>query len=68
MILLGERRSVATEIFPVQLLSSTKATWIDLESKQGLRDEKPATNRLCHDTACHYAEIRANVKDSVRTS
>ena len=65
---LGERRTDPREICPVPLLSATNTTWIDLGSNQGLRDEKPATNRLSHDTVRQYVEIRANVKDSVRTS
>jgi hypothetical protein len=58
IIVLGERRRDPREICPVPLLSATNTTWTDLGSNQGLRDEKPATSRLSHDTTCHYAEIR----------
>jgi hypothetical protein len=50
MIFAGETE-VLGENLPSAILSTTNPTWIDPGAKPGLRGERPATNRLRHDTA-----------------
>jgi hypothetical protein len=38
---------------PSATFSTTNPRWIDPGANPGLRGERPATNRLSHDTACH---------------
>jgi hypothetical protein len=47
MKLTGENRSTWRKTCPSATLSTTNPTWTD----PGLRGERPATNRLSHDTA-----------------
>jgi hypothetical protein len=51
MKLTGENRSTGGITCPSATLSTTNLTWTDPESNQGLRGERPATNRLSHGTA-----------------
>ena len=51
MELTGKNRSTRGKTCPSETLSTTNPTWTDPESKPGLRGERPATNRLSHDTA-----------------
>jgi len=51
MILTGETRSIGNKTCLCATLSTTKLTWIDLESNPALRGEKPATNPG-HGMAC----------------
>jgi hypothetical protein len=47
----GENRSTRGKTCPSATLSTTNPTWTDPGSSPGLRGERPATNRLSHDTA-----------------
>jgi hypothetical protein len=47
MIFAGETE-VLGENLPSATLSTTNPTWIDPGANQGLRGERPATNRLSH--------------------
>jgi hypothetical protein len=47
MILIGEKCSSGT----TATLFSTNSTWNGLRSKPGLRNERPAADRLSHGTA-----------------
>jgi hypothetical protein len=51
MKLTGETRSTREETCPSATLSTTNLTRTDPGLNPGLRGEKPATNRLSHDTA-----------------
>jgi hypothetical protein len=51
MKLTGETRSTRGETCPSANSSTTNPTWTDLRSNPGLRGDRPATNRLSHDTA-----------------
>jgi hypothetical protein len=51
MKLTGENRSTGGKTCPSVTLSTTNPTWTDPGSNQGLRAERPATNRLSHGTA-----------------
>jgi hypothetical protein len=46
MKLTGENRSTRRKTCPSATLSTTNPTWTDPWSKPGLRDGRPATNRL----------------------
>jgi hypothetical protein len=48
MKLTGKNRSTRGRTRPSANLSTTNPTWTDPGSSPGLRDEKPATNRLSH--------------------
>jgi hypothetical protein len=51
MKLTGENRSTrGGKTCPSATLSTTIPTWTDPGSNTGLRGERPATNRLSHDT------------------
>jgi hypothetical protein len=49
--LTGENRSTRGKTCPSATLSTTNPTWTDPGSNLVLRVERPATNRLSHDTA-----------------
>jgi hypothetical protein len=51
MKLIGENRSTRGATCPSATLSTTNPTRTDPGSNLGLRDERPATNRLSHGTA-----------------
>jgi hypothetical protein len=51
MKLTGENRSTRGKTCPSATLSTTNPTWTDPGSNPGLRDGRPATNCLRHDTA-----------------
>jgi hypothetical protein len=51
MKLTGENRSTRGKTYPSATLSTTNPTWTDPGSNPGLCGERPATNRLSHDTA-----------------
>jgi hypothetical protein len=51
MKLTGENRSTWGKTCPSATLPTTNRTWTDPGSNPGLRDERPATNRLSHGTA-----------------
>jgi hypothetical protein len=51
MILTGKNRSTRGKTYPSAILSTTNPTWTDPGSNPDLRGERPATNRLSHDTA-----------------
>jgi hypothetical protein len=51
MKLTGENRSTRIKTRPSATLSTTNPIWTDPGSNPGLRDERPATNRLGHGTA-----------------
>jgi hypothetical protein len=51
MKLTGENRSTREKTCPSDILSTTNPTWTDSGSNPGLRDERPAANRLSHGTA-----------------
>jgi hypothetical protein len=57
MILTGENRSTPGKTCPSATLSTTNPTWTDQGSNPGLRDGRPATNRLSHGTACIVALV-----------
>jgi hypothetical protein len=48
VILTGENRKSRKKTCPSATFSTSDPTWID----SGLRSDRPATNRLSHDTAC----------------
>jgi hypothetical protein len=52
MKLTGENRSTRGKPCPSATLSTTNLTRTDPVSNPGLRDERPATNRLSYCTAC----------------
>jgi hypothetical protein len=57
MKLTGENRSTQGKPCPSTTFSTTNPTSTDQGSNPGLRDERPATNRLSHGTALktvHY--------------
>jgi hypothetical protein len=55
MKLTGENRSTWRKPCPSATLSTTNPTWTEPGSNPGLRDRRPATNRLSHGTAnIHY--------------
>jgi hypothetical protein len=47
----GENRQLGEKPFPVPLCPPQISHGLDLGSNPGLRDERPATNRLSHGTA-----------------
>jgi hypothetical protein len=47
----GKQTYSGKKTCPNATLSTTNPTWTDPESNPGLRGERPATNRLSHDTA-----------------
>jgi hypothetical protein len=51
MKLTGENRSTRGKTCPSATSSTTNPTWTNLGSNPNLRGERPATNRLTHDTA-----------------
>jgi hypothetical protein len=51
MKLTGENRSTRGKTCSTATLSTTNPTWTDPESKLGLCDGRPATNRLSHGKA-----------------
>jgi hypothetical protein len=51
MKLTRENQNIRRKTRPIATLSTTNPTWTDPGSNQGLRDERPATNRLRHGTA-----------------
>jgi hypothetical protein len=51
MILTGENRRTRIKTCPSAPLSITNPTWTDPGANPSLRDERPVTNRLSHDTA-----------------
>jgi hypothetical protein len=51
MKLAGENRSTRGKSLSSVTFSTTNPTWTDPVSNPGLRGERPATNRLSHDTA-----------------
>jgi hypothetical protein len=51
MKLTGENRSTCGKTCPSTTLSTTNPIWTDPGSNPGLGGERPATNRLSHDTA-----------------
>jgi hypothetical protein len=51
MKLTRENRSTRGKPCPSTTLSTTNPTWTDPRSNPGLRDGRPATNRLSHGTA-----------------
>ena len=51
MKLTGENRSTWGKACPSATLSTTNPKWTDLGSNPCLRGERPAANRLIHDTA-----------------
>ena len=53
MKLTGENRSTRAKTCPSATLSTTNPTLTDSGSNPGLRDGRPATNRLSHGTALH---------------
>ena len=55
MKLTGENRSTREETCLSATLSTTIPTWTEPGSNPGLRDERPATNRLSHGTAPCYS-------------
>jgi hypothetical protein len=55
--LTGENRSTRGKTCPSATSSTTTFTWTDTGSKPGLRDERTATNRLCHGTAYSHKVV-----------
>jgi hypothetical protein len=51
MKLTGENGSTQGKTYPSATLSTTNSTWTDPGSNPVLRGERPATDRLSHDTA-----------------
>jgi hypothetical protein len=51
MILTGENRRILRKTCPSATLSTTNPIWIVQGANPGLRDERPATSDLSHDTA-----------------
>jgi hypothetical protein len=57
-----EKPTTLRKTSPSATLSTTNPTWTDPGSNPGLRNEKPATNRLSHGTAlvnilCRYKRV-----------
>jgi hypothetical protein len=61
MILAGENRRTRRKTYPSATLSTTNPTWIDPGANTDLRDERPATNRLSHGTACFLLAMRNSI-------
>jgi hypothetical protein len=51
MTLTGENQRTRRYSCPSVTFSTTKTTWTDPSANPGLRGERPATNRLSHNTA-----------------
>jgi hypothetical protein len=51
MTLTGDNRRIGIETCPIATLSITDPTRTDLRTNSGVRGEKPANDRLSHDTA-----------------
>jgi hypothetical protein len=51
MKMTGENRSTRRKTCPSATLSTTNLAWTDQGSNPGILGERPATNRLSHDTA-----------------
>jgi hypothetical protein len=58
MKLTRENRSTRRKTYPSDTLSTTNPTWTNPGSNPGLRGERPATNRLSHDTAWENLKSR----------
>jgi hypothetical protein len=57
-ILTEKTRITWRKTCPSAILSTTNPTWIDLDTKPGLRGEKPATNNMSHGKAYdHISEV-----------
>jgi len=57
IILTGENRRTRRKTCPSATLSTTNPTWTDTGTNSGLSCERPATNRLSHNTAptfCYF--------------
>jgi hypothetical protein len=50
MMLTRRDRRTRREMCPIATLPTTNLTWTDTSANLGLRRERPATNRLSHDT------------------
>jgi hypothetical protein len=57
MKLTVENRSTRGKTCPSSTLYTTNPTWTEPGSNPGLRGEKPANNRLGHDTALGHIPI-----------
>jgi hypothetical protein len=62
MKLTGENRSTRRKYCLSATLFTTNPTWTDPGSNPSLRGERPATNRLSHDTAMMYCDKPVKVK------
>jgi hypothetical protein len=51
MVLTGENRRTQEKTGPSSTLSTTNSTWNGPVANEGLRGERPATNRMRHGTA-----------------
>jgi hypothetical protein len=60
MKLTGENRSIRGKTCPSATLSTTNPTWTDPGSNPGLRDERPANNRLSHGTAFQQSLVNVS--------
>jgi hypothetical protein len=58
MKLTGENRSTRGKTCPSATLSTTNPTWTDPGLNPGFRGERPAANRLSHDTALAKSYFR----------
>jgi hypothetical protein len=55
---------------PIATSSTTNSTWTESSANPGIRGDRPATNRLSHDTTSHhtYSEDVTNLKRSAPPS
>jgi hypothetical protein len=61
MILAGENRRTQRKTCSSATLSATNPPWTNPGANPGIRIEKPATNRLSHDTAPMAVTLYADV-------